>query len=58
MGLMLILQVIYEHEEPWWKDNDRGKLMICPPQLSGNTTKNYLLAKQEELEKKMMNFAL
>jgi hypothetical protein len=28
----------YEHEEPWWNDVNRGKLLICPKQLSGNPT--------------------
>jgi hypothetical protein len=36
MGLLFIPQEIYEHGEPWWNDIDRGKLLICPPELSGN----------------------
>jgi hypothetical protein len=25
MGLLFILQMIYEYGEPWWNDTDRGK---------------------------------
>jgi hypothetical protein len=35
-GLLLIPQVIYERGESWWNDIDRGKLLIRPPELSGN----------------------
>jgi hypothetical protein len=35
---LFIPQVINEHREPWWNDIDRGKLVIRPPQLSGNST--------------------
>jgi hypothetical protein len=35
-----------------------GENSIHPPELSGNPTNSHLVAKQEELEKKMMNFAL
>jgi hypothetical protein len=38
-GLLFIPQAIHEHGEPWlWKDIIRGKLLICPPELSGNPT--------------------
>jgi hypothetical protein len=37
-GLLLMPQVIYEHGEPWWNDMGRRKLLIRPPELSGNTT--------------------
>jgi hypothetical protein len=47
--------VIYEHGETWWNVIDRDKL-IRPQELSGNPT--YLVAKQEELSKEMMNLAL
>jgi hypothetical protein len=50
-GLLLISQVIYEHGEPWWNDNDRGKLLICPPELSGNPTSSHLVVIQQELGK-------
>jgi hypothetical protein len=33
-GLLCILQVIYEHGEPWWIDIDRTELLIRPPELS------------------------
>jgi hypothetical protein len=55
---LFILRVIYEHEEPWWNDINRRKLLLCPPELSGNTTNSYLVAKQEELVKEMMHFVL
>jgi hypothetical protein len=35
---LFIPQVIHEHREPWWNDIDKGKLVIRPPQLSGNST--------------------
>jgi hypothetical protein len=34
-----------------------GKLLTRPPELSGNPTSSHIEAKQEELEKEMMNFA-
>jgi hypothetical protein len=46
MGLLFIPQEIYEYGEPWWSDIDRGKL-LCPPELSGNSTNKHLIAKQE-----------
>jgi hypothetical protein len=35
-------QVIYEYEEPWWNDVDRGTLIrpILPPQSYGNKRGN------------------
>jgi hypothetical protein len=30
--------VIYEHGDPWWNDMNKGKLLIRPPELSGNPT--------------------
>jgi hypothetical protein len=44
--------VKYEHGETWWKDIDRGQLLIRPPYLSGKHTSIHLVAKEEELEKK------
>jgi hypothetical protein len=58
MGMLFIPHMIYEHEEPWWIDIDRGKLLIRPPELSGNSTSSNLVVKQEELAKEMMNLAL
>jgi hypothetical protein len=58
VGLLFIPQVIYEHAELWWYDINRGKLLNHPPEPSGNPTSSHLLAKQEELVKEMMNFAL
>jgi hypothetical protein len=34
------------------------ELLIRPPELSGNPTTSYLVAKQDELAKEMMNLAL
>jgi hypothetical protein len=45
------------NKEPWWNDLDRGKL-IRPPDFSGNSIRSHVVAKQEELTKKMMNFSL
>jgi hypothetical protein len=38
MDLLFIPQVIYEYEEPWWKDTDRGKLLIHTPEHYDNST--------------------
>jgi hypothetical protein len=35
----------------------KENLLICPPELSDNTS-SHLVRKQEELEKEIMNFAL
>jgi hypothetical protein len=56
-GLLFVPQVIYEYGEPRWNEIDRRKLQIHPPDLCGNHTHN-LVAKQEELTKELMNFAL
>jgi hypothetical protein len=47
-----------EHVEPWWNDIDRKKVLIRPSELSGNPTSSHLVAKQEELEKEIINFVL
>jgi hypothetical protein len=57
-GLLLTLQMIYEHGEPYCNAVDWGKLLICPPEPSGNTNSSHLVAKQEELTKEMMAFTL
>jgi hypothetical protein len=36
-GLFFIPWVIYEHGEPWWNNIDKGKLLIRPLELSGNS---------------------
>jgi hypothetical protein len=51
MGLLFIPQVIYEHEEPWWNDTDREKLLIHPPEISDNPTSSHLVANKEGLGK-------
>jgi hypothetical protein len=43
-GLLFIPQVIYVHGETWWNEVDRGKLLICPSELSGNPTSSHLVA--------------
>jgi hypothetical protein len=58
LGLLLIPQVIYKHGEPWWKEIDRVKVMIRPPQFSGNPTSSHLEGKQEDVAKEIINFAL
>jgi hypothetical protein len=56
---LFISQVIYENGELWWNDIDREKFMIGPPALSGNPISRASSgAKQEELAKDMMDFAL
>jgi hypothetical protein len=51
-------QVIYicEYEQPWWTDIDRRKLVIHPPELSGNSANSNRVAKQEEI-KEILNVA-
>jgi hypothetical protein len=49
--------VIYEYEEPWQDDIDREEFLTLPPELSGNPISSRLVAKQEELAKKMINSA-
>jgi hypothetical protein len=48
---------VYKHEEPWWNDTDRGKLLIRPLELSGNPSSSHITTKQNELAKEIMNFA-
>jgi hypothetical protein len=36
--------LIYEHGKPQWNDIERGKLLIPPPELSGNPTSSHLVA--------------
>jgi hypothetical protein len=55
---MFIPQVIYERGDPWWIDMDRVKLLIRPPELSGQSTSCHLVAKQGELATEMMNFSV
>jgi hypothetical protein len=38
VGQLLIPQETYEHGEPWCNDINREKLLIHPPELSGNPT--------------------
>jgi hypothetical protein len=51
MGLSFIPQVTYEHGEPWWNDTDGRKVLIRPPELSGNPTSSHLVVNQKELGK-------
>jgi hypothetical protein len=41
--------VVYEHGELWQNNISRGKLLIHPPELSGNPTSSHLVSKQDEL---------
>jgi hypothetical protein len=47
--------VTHEHGQPSWKDIDRRKLLIRPPELSGNPIGSHLVGKQEKLAKGMVN---
>jgi hypothetical protein len=58
MSLLFIPQVIYEHGEPWLNKVNKEKLLIRLPEPSGNHTSSHLVAKQEELAKEIINFAL
>jgi hypothetical protein len=35
-GLLFITKVIYEYGEPRWQNANREKILIRPPELSGN----------------------
>jgi hypothetical protein len=50
--------MIHEHRGPWWNNMDRRKHFIRSPELLGNPTSSHVVAKQEELAKERMNFAL
>jgi hypothetical protein len=50
---LFIPQEIYEHGEPRWNDIDRRKLLIRPPELSGNSANSHPIAKQEKLGEEM-----
>jgi hypothetical protein len=50
--------VINEQGEPWWNNIDRRKILKHPPELSGKPKSSHIVAKQEEIEKEIMNFAL
>jgi hypothetical protein len=54
-GLLSNPFVIYEHGEPWWNDIGRRKIMIRPPELSGNTDSRALVSKQRNWENEIMN---
>jgi hypothetical protein len=41
--LLFIPQVIYGYGEPWLNDIDRGKLLICLTELSGNPASSHLV---------------
>jgi hypothetical protein len=51
MDQLFIPHMIHGHRERWWNDIDRRKLLICPPELSGNPTNSHLIAKQDKLVK-------
>jgi hypothetical protein len=36
-GPIVCLQVTYAHGESWLNDINRAELLICPPELSGNS---------------------
>jgi hypothetical protein len=49
--LLLILQMIYAYGELWWNNISKGKLLICPLELSSIPTSSHLVVTQEELGK-------
>jgi hypothetical protein len=55
-GLLFIPQVIYEHGESLWNDTDREKSSF-DHQRPLEILTSHLVAKQEELAKKMIHFA-
>jgi hypothetical protein len=50
--------LLFEHGKPWWNDADRGKLLIRPPEFSGNPISRVICSKQEERANGMMNLTL
>jgi hypothetical protein len=55
---LFVPQVIYEHGEQWWNDMNRRKLLISQPDISANPASSNLLAKEKEMAKKTIHFAL
>jgi hypothetical protein len=53
-GLLFIPRWFMSMEE-WYR---QGKLLIRPPELSGNSTSSHLVAKQKELAKEIINLAV
>jgi hypothetical protein len=54
-GLLFIPRVMCEHGQQLWDNIDKRKLLIRPPELSGNPTSHHPVASREEVVKKMMN---
>jgi hypothetical protein len=54
---LFISQVIFEHEEPQWNDINRGKLLVCLPELWQFYHRRHLIAKQEKNVEEMLDFA-
>jgi hypothetical protein len=50
--------VLYEQGDPRWNDTDKGKLLIRPPDVSGNLTSTESSGSKKEWTKRMMNVAL
>jgi hypothetical protein len=42
-GLSFIPKEMHEHGEPWWNDDDRGKLLIVHQFLSSNPNSSHLV---------------
>jgi hypothetical protein len=57
-GLLFFPQTIHEHGEPWWIDIDRKTPESSTRPFWQSYQQSYLVAKQEGLAKKIMNFAL
>jgi hypothetical protein len=56
--LLLHPQIKYEHAEPSLNVVDGGKFLIRSPEFFGNPIRSHLVAKQAELAKEIMVFAL
>jgi hypothetical protein len=59
VGLLIIPQLIYEHGEPCSDDDvDWGKLLTCPPKLSGNPTSRVIWEQVGGMHRRSENFSL
>jgi hypothetical protein len=56
-GLLFIPEVTHKHVKRRWIDIYKKKLLIRPPELRQFYQNSRLLAKQEDTEKEMINFA-
>jgi hypothetical protein len=57
-GLLFVPQVIKQHGRPRWNDVGKGRFLIRPRELSGNSTNSHVVAKRKKLGKGYDEFGL